>query len=299
MRCRSSAPHNTAAQSQPRPYGSLGGCMTGPLLAGLAGAHVAAINAGAVPAIATAWQGVAEAECRRAAEAAEAAYAAAFSEVRGGGCACPAAWPRSRTTSVCWCLSGAAQRRPRRGASRLPLQPSPPARRACRQRRLAWPQSTRAAPPWPPPPLTTRLSATQPPARRTSTRCRRRVQPGVCVGVCGCAWVRSRACAPRLVLVCTPGHDALMPLRHALHLTGSRRCVRASWLRQRPPSASCCCGAASWSTTRWQTRTPRQTACRSSCSSLWASSQRLLPAPLSGRACSSSSCLPTHASRQR
>lgn len=42
-------------QSQPRPFGSLG-VMTGPLLAGLAEAYVAAINAGAVPTIATAWQ---------------------------------------------------------------------------------------------------------------------------------------------------------------------------------------------------------------------------------------------------
>ena len=52
--------------------------LTGPSLAGLAEAYVAAINAGAVPTIATAWQGVAEAESRRAADAAEAAYAASF-----------------------------------------------------------------------------------------------------------------------------------------------------------------------------------------------------------------------------
>ncbi|GBF94948.1 hypothetical protein Rsub_07449 [Raphidocelis subcapitata] len=54
--------------------------ITGPLLAALAEAYVGAINAGAVPTIATAWQGVAERECRRAAEAAEAAYAAQFQE---------------------------------------------------------------------------------------------------------------------------------------------------------------------------------------------------------------------------
>jgi hypothetical protein len=54
--------------------------LTGPMLAGLAEAYVAAINAGAVPTIATAWQGVAEAESRRAADAAEAAYAATFAE---------------------------------------------------------------------------------------------------------------------------------------------------------------------------------------------------------------------------
>jgi hypothetical protein len=52
--------------------------VTGPALAALTEAYVAAINAGAVPTIATAWQGVAEAESRRAADAAEAAYAAAF-----------------------------------------------------------------------------------------------------------------------------------------------------------------------------------------------------------------------------
>ena len=47
---------------------------------GLAEAYVKAINEGAVPTIATAWQGVAEAECRRAADAAEAAYVAAFDQ---------------------------------------------------------------------------------------------------------------------------------------------------------------------------------------------------------------------------
>ncbi len=39
-----------------------------------------AINEGAVPTIATAWQGVAEAECRRAADAAEAAYVTSFDQ---------------------------------------------------------------------------------------------------------------------------------------------------------------------------------------------------------------------------
>ncbi|GLI70685.1 hypothetical protein VaNZ11_015625 [Volvox africanus] len=56
--------------------------MTGPVLAGLVEAYVAAINHGAVPTIATAWQGVAESECRRACDAAEAAYVAAW---KGGG----------------------------------------------------------------------------------------------------------------------------------------------------------------------------------------------------------------------
>ncbi|DBA74240.1 TPA: hypothetical protein ACH3X1_011028 [Trebouxia sp. C0004] len=52
--------------------------ITGPMLAALTEAYVDAINKGAVPTIATAWQGVAEAESRRAADAAEAAYQAAF-----------------------------------------------------------------------------------------------------------------------------------------------------------------------------------------------------------------------------
>eukprot|EP00775_Hariotina_reticulata_P003802 gene3802-4059_t len=54
--------------------------MNGAVLAGLTEAYVKAINAGAVPTIATAWQGVAEQECRRAADSAEAAYALAFNE---------------------------------------------------------------------------------------------------------------------------------------------------------------------------------------------------------------------------
>ncbi|GIM07904.1 hypothetical protein Vretimale_11947 [Volvox reticuliferus] len=56
--------------------------MTGPVLAGLVEAYVSAINQGAVPTIATAWQGVAESECRRACDAAEAAYVANW---KGGG----------------------------------------------------------------------------------------------------------------------------------------------------------------------------------------------------------------------
>jgi hypothetical protein len=64
------------AKAQPKRLGAQ--VLTGPALAGLCEAYVAAINAGAVPTIATAWQGVAEAECRRAADAAEAAAAAAF-----------------------------------------------------------------------------------------------------------------------------------------------------------------------------------------------------------------------------
>ncbi len=52
--------------------------LTGAGLAALAAAYVDALNGGAVPVIATAWEGVAEAECRRAADAAEAAYQGAF-----------------------------------------------------------------------------------------------------------------------------------------------------------------------------------------------------------------------------
>lgn len=54
--------------------------LSGPMLAGLTEAYVTAINNGAVPTIATAWQGVAEAESRRAADAAVAAYVATFTE---------------------------------------------------------------------------------------------------------------------------------------------------------------------------------------------------------------------------
>ena len=57
------------------------GCVvTGPALAALARAYVGAINAGAVPAIATAWQGVAEAQCREAVDAALGAYDRAYAE---------------------------------------------------------------------------------------------------------------------------------------------------------------------------------------------------------------------------
>lgn len=66
----------TFQKAMPKRLGSQ--VLTGASLAALAEAYVGAINAGAVPTIATAWQGVAEAESRRAADAAEAAYAAAF-----------------------------------------------------------------------------------------------------------------------------------------------------------------------------------------------------------------------------
>lgn len=59
-------------KAQPKQVGRT--VITGPMLAGLVTAYVDAINGGAVPNIATAWQGVAEAECRRAADAAEQEY---------------------------------------------------------------------------------------------------------------------------------------------------------------------------------------------------------------------------------
>ena len=59
------------ARCRPKTVGS--DVLNGAALAGMAETYVAAINGGAVPTIATAWQSVAEAECRAAAEAAEAA----------------------------------------------------------------------------------------------------------------------------------------------------------------------------------------------------------------------------------
>jgi len=55
-------------RARPKQLGS--SLVSGPVLAALAEAYVEAINSGAVPTIQTAWQGVAEAECRRAADAA-------------------------------------------------------------------------------------------------------------------------------------------------------------------------------------------------------------------------------------
>ena len=60
------------ARAQPKRMGRT--VLTGPILAGLVTAYVDAINKGAVPTIATAWQGVAESECRRAADEAERVY---------------------------------------------------------------------------------------------------------------------------------------------------------------------------------------------------------------------------------
>jgi hypothetical protein len=63
-------------RAQPKRIGNT--ILTGPMLAGLVSAYVDAINNGAVPTIATAWQGVAEAECRRAADEAERLYRETF-----------------------------------------------------------------------------------------------------------------------------------------------------------------------------------------------------------------------------
>ncbi len=63
-------------KAQPKRLGNA--VVTGPVLAALTEAYVGAINQGAVPTIATAWQGVAESECRKACDAAIEAYHAAF-----------------------------------------------------------------------------------------------------------------------------------------------------------------------------------------------------------------------------
>eukprot|EP00898_Chlorokybus_atmophyticus_P005840 jgi/Chlat1/6257/Chrsp44S05773 len=55
-----------------------GSILTGPAIAGLARAFAQALNQGAVPTIATAWQSVAESECRRACDAGLEAYDAKF-----------------------------------------------------------------------------------------------------------------------------------------------------------------------------------------------------------------------------
>ncbi|PNW76463.1 hypothetical protein CHLRE_11g467610v5 [Chlamydomonas reinhardtii] len=89
------------SRAQPKRFGSMG-AMTGPVLAGLVGAYVGAMNNGAVPTIATAWQGVAESECRRGCDAAEAAYAAAWAA--GGAVAAEEAELEARHQS---CLAAA------------------------------------------------------------------------------------------------------------------------------------------------------------------------------------------------
>ncbi|MEW5298001.1 MAG: hypothetical protein WDW36_001166 [Sanguina aurantia] len=65
-------------KAQPKRFGTQ--VVTGPVLAGLVEAYVGAINNGAVPTISTAWQGVAESESRRAADAAELTYQQAFNQ---------------------------------------------------------------------------------------------------------------------------------------------------------------------------------------------------------------------------
>ena len=66
------------SKAEPKRFGTQ--LMNGPILAGLVEAYVQAINNGAVPTIATAWQGVAEQECRRASDEAEGAYQKSFEE---------------------------------------------------------------------------------------------------------------------------------------------------------------------------------------------------------------------------
>jgi hypothetical protein len=66
------------SKAEPKRFGTQ--LMNGPILAGLVEAYVQALNNGAVPTIATAWQGVAEQECRRASDEAEGAYQKALEE---------------------------------------------------------------------------------------------------------------------------------------------------------------------------------------------------------------------------
>lgn len=68
--------HQVLGKATPKRIGA--DVLSGPALASLAVSYVQAINDGAVPAITTTWQSVAEGENRAAAEAAEGAYAAAF-----------------------------------------------------------------------------------------------------------------------------------------------------------------------------------------------------------------------------
>ncbi|KAI5066016.1 hypothetical protein GOP47_0018640 [Adiantum capillus-veneris] len=65
-------------RTKPKQLGSI--VMTGPLLASLTQSFLDAINAGAVPTIATSWQNVEESECRRAYDAALELYNHAFSK---------------------------------------------------------------------------------------------------------------------------------------------------------------------------------------------------------------------------
>eukprot|EP00959_Pyramimonas_sp_CCMP1952_P401516 8413219-Pyramimonas_sp.AAC.1 len=73
--------HRILVQASPKAVGNTE--MNGPMLAGLASMYVKAINEGAVPTIASAWQGVAESECRRALEAAERVYFEVFDTTTG------------------------------------------------------------------------------------------------------------------------------------------------------------------------------------------------------------------------
>ena len=74
---------NILGKARPK---SFQGCMlTGPVLAALVGEYVGAINDGAVPTIATAWQGVSEVECRKAIDDGHAEYRRAFEEAARDG----------------------------------------------------------------------------------------------------------------------------------------------------------------------------------------------------------------------
>jgi hypothetical protein len=75
----------TALFTRCRPKSVGDDVLNGASLAGMAEKYVAAINGGAVPAIATAWQSVSESECRKAADLAERTWYSAFIEEADSG----------------------------------------------------------------------------------------------------------------------------------------------------------------------------------------------------------------------
>jgi hypothetical protein len=96
------------ALARPKRVGPGAPALTGPGLAALAAAYVAALNGGAVPVIATAWEGVAEGECRRAADAAEGAYRGAWGKADGHAAAIPDT-PAALDAEHARCLAAGAE----------------------------------------------------------------------------------------------------------------------------------------------------------------------------------------------
>ena len=159
-----------------------GDVVTGPALASLAEAYAAALDGGAVPAIASAWQSVAEAECRKAADAALEAYDEAFLEAfidddDDGADAAHAARAPPRASSSTPARS--APRGPVRGATRS-MRWTPNSRRKSVRgettrrarvyaRRASPPRARGSAPsPTPPTPPPTTSSPPPTPRRRPS-----------------------------------------------------------------------------------------------------------------------------------